>query len=108
MRSESPIIPRSEVHASSLTPASRHPGFVPGIIERYRDRLDEVIEIASPDAVAEMRRIARVHGMLVGPSSGAHLLAARRIMQADPALQTVVTLFPDEGEKYLGEPEFYG
>jgi cysteine synthase A len=83
-------------------------GFVPGIIERYRDRLDEVIEIASPDAVAEMRRIARVHGMLVGPSSGAHLLAARRIMEADPALETVVTLFPDEGEKYLGEPHFYG
>jgi cysteine synthase len=29
-------------------------------------------------------------------------------MARHPELSTVVVLFPDEGEKYLGEPEFYG
>jgi len=38
---------------------------------------------------------------LCGPSSGAHLLAARRIREAHPELRTIVTFFCDEGEKYL-------
>jgi cysteine synthase A len=83
-------------------------GFVPGIYDRYRDFIDEVVAVRSDEAVDEMRRIAREHGMLVGPTSGAHLLVAKRTMAAHPELSTVVVLFPDEGEKYLGEPEFYG
>ena len=83
-------------------------GFVPGIYERHRDFIDEVVEVPSQDAVTEMRRIARDHGMLVGPTSGAHLLVAKRTMAEHPELSTVIVLFPDEGEKYLGEPEFYG
>jgi cysteine synthase len=83
-------------------------GFVPGILARHRDLVDELIEVSSAEAVAEMHRIARHHGMLVGPSSGAHLLAARRLLDDRPELKHVVTLFPDEGEKYLGEPAFYG
>ena len=47
---------------------------------RYRDLVDEVIEVSSAEAVAEMHRIASHHGMLVGPSSGAHWLAARPLL----------------------------
>ncbi len=50
-----------------------------------------------------MRRLAREHGLLCGPSSGAHLVAARRVRERHPDLRTVVTLFCDEGEKYLQE-----
>ena len=50
-----------------------------------------------------MRRLARDHGMFVGPSSGAHLVAAQRLKDAYPQLETVVTIFSDEGEKYLSE-----
>ncbi|HXY71300.1 MAG TPA: cysteine synthase family protein [Actinomycetota bacterium] len=103
---ESPTIERGEVGKHLLEGISD--GFVPAIYERYRAMIDEVVLIPSEDAVHEMRRIARTHGMLVGPSSGAHLLAARRIRDEHPELRTVVALFPDEGEKYLGEPEFYG
>ena len=39
----------------------------------------------------------------MGPSSGAHLVAAQRLKDAYPELQTVVTTFSDEGEKYLSE-----
>jgi cysteine synthase A len=48
-----------------------------------------------------MRELARTHGLFCGPSSGAHLVAARRIRNEYPALETIVTLLCDEGEKYL-------
>jgi cysteine synthase A len=51
----------------------------------------------------EMKRLARSHGLFCGPSSGAHMLAAKRIRQNFPELKTVVTAFCDEGEKYLHE-----
>jgi cysteine synthase A len=103
---ESPTIADGTVGTHLLEGISD--GFVPGIYDRYGDFIDEVVEVESEDAVEEMRRITREHGMLVGPTSGAHLLVAKRTMEAHPELSNVVVLFPDEGEKYLGEPEFYG
>jgi cysteine synthase A len=77
-------------------------GFVPGIIQRHRGDLDDVVAVDSPTAVAEMRRLASEHGIFVGPSSGAHLVAARRLRE-ELGLDTVVTFFCDEGEKYLAD-----
>ena len=76
-------------------------GFVPGIFERHRDLVGDALAVDSADAVAEMRRLARTRGLLCGPSSGAHLVAARRIRERHPELRTVVTILADEGEKYL-------
>jgi cysteine synthase len=73
-------------------------GFVPGIVERHRSELDEIVSIDSAEAVAEMRRLAREHGLFVGPSSGAHLIAARRLRER-AGLEHVVTFFCDEGVK---------
>jgi len=78
-------------------------GFVPSIIERHRDLIDDFVAVSGNDAVAEMKRLARDHGLLVGPSSGAQLLAAKRLRDTRPELHTVVTLFSDEGEKYLAD-----
>jgi len=75
-------------------------GFVPGIIERHKSEIDGFIHIHSEDSVTEMQRIARTYGIFVGPSSGAHLLAAKRLKK-DLSLETVVTFFCDEGEKYM-------
>lgn len=75
-------------------------GFVPGILERHRGELDHVLAVDSPTAVAEMRRLAREHGVFVGPSSGAHLVAARRVRE-ELGVEHVVTFLCDEGEKYL-------
>ena len=77
-------------------------GFVPGIIERHRGEIDGFVHIHSQDSIDEMRRIARTHGLFVGPSSGAHLLAAKKLKE-EHNLQTVVTVFCDEGEKYMGD-----
>ena len=77
-------------------------GFIPGIIERHSKEIDGFIHIHSNDAVAETRRLAREHGIFVGPSSGAHMLAAKQL-KAELGLTTVVTFFCDEGEKYIND-----
>ena len=77
-------------------------GFVPGIYQRHRDIVSRVVDVHSDDAVAEMRRLAREHGMLVGPSSGANMIGARRLLAEKPD-DLVVTIMCDEGEKYLSE-----
>ncbi|HET9818471.1 MAG TPA: cysteine synthase family protein [Rhodanobacteraceae bacterium] len=76
-------------------------GFVPGIFAQHRDLVNDTLGVGSAEAVAEMRKLARTQGLFCGPSSGAHLLAARRIRGQHPELETVVTILDDEGEKYL-------
>ncbi|MGV8922100.1 MAG: PLP-dependent cysteine synthase family protein [Thermomonas sp.] len=78
-------------------------GFVPGIFQRNAGLIDEVTSVSSQQAVDEMKRLAREHGLLCGPSSGAHLLAAKQVRERYPELKTIVTIFCDEGEKYLSE-----
>jgi cysteine synthase A len=78
-------------------------GFVPGIIARHRSEIGDMVSVTSDEAVAEMRRLAREHGIFVGPSSGAHMLAAKRLRSERPDLRTIVTLFCDEGEKYIAD-----
>jgi cysteine synthase A len=76
-------------------------GFIPGIFARHSALVGGTINVSSEDAVEEMRKLARTRGLLCGPSSGAHLLAAQRIRKQYPELKTVVTILDDEGEKYL-------
>ena len=78
-------------------------GFVPGIFQRNAELVNHVLTVSSDDAVAAMRHLASAHGLLCGPSSGAHLIAAKRVREEFPELRTVVTAFCDEGEKYLHE-----
>ncbi len=78
-------------------------GFVPGIFARHRQMVDQTMPVSSTEALDEMHRLARTYGMLVGPSSGAHMLAARRLKSERPELRTIVTLLCDEGEKYFDE-----
>ena len=77
-------------------------GFIPGIVQRHRDEIDGYVDITSEDSITEMRRLARVHGILVGPSSGAHLLAAKQLKEKYQ-VENVVTFFCDEGEKYIND-----
>ncbi|MDN5865698.1 MAG: PLP-dependent cysteine synthase family protein [Gammaproteobacteria bacterium] len=76
-------------------------GFIPGIFERHGALVNETTSVASTEALEVMRELARTKGLFCGPSSGAHLIAARRVRKESPELKTVVTLFCDEGEKYL-------
>jgi cysteine synthase len=78
-------------------------GFVPGIFQRHRDLVDTALTVDSEEAVEEMRRLARKCGLFVGPSSGANLIATRKVRVSYPELQNIVTLFCDEGEKYISD-----
>jgi len=78
-------------------------GFVAGIFARHRALVDEVVPVPSEEAVITMRHLARAHGIFAGPSSGAHLAVAKRFRDSNPEVETVVTVFSDEGEKYLTE-----
>lgn len=98
---ESPTIATGRVGRHHLEGISD--GFVPEIITRHRDEIDELVTVFSDDAIAEIERMAPAHGCFVGPSSGAHLLAAKALRQSRPELETVVTLLCDSGEKYLSE-----
>ena len=72
-------------------------------LARHRAEIDAMVPVDSERAIAEMRRLAREFGMFVGPSSGAHLVAARELRDADPGVENVVTFFCDEGEKYIAD-----
>lgn len=98
---ESPTIATGTVDRHQIEGISD--GFIPEILQRHRNEVDELMVVPSEDAVAEMHRIAAQHGCLVGPSSGAHLLAAKEIQNRRPELKNVVTLFSDAGEKYFSE-----
>jgi cysteine synthase len=76
-------------------------GFVPGIFQRHKGLVDTTLTVDSGEAVSAMRSLAQRHGLFVGPSSGANLIAARKVREAYPQLKPVVTLFCDEGEKYI-------
>jgi cysteine synthase A len=76
-------------------------GFVPGIFQRHKGLVDTTLTVDSGEAVDAMRSLAQGHGLFVGPSSGANLIAARKVREAYSELETIVTLFCDEGEKYI-------
>ena len=64
--------------------------------------VDEVVPVASADAKAMARRLAREEGLFAGTSSGANVAAALRVAERLGPRARVVTLLCDSGLKYLG------
>ena len=74
--------------------------FVPENLDR--SVIDEIVTVATQDAIDASRRAARDSGLLVGVSSGAAIAAARRLAQRpENAGKLIVALCPDGGERYL-------
>ena len=74
---------------------------VPGI---YDPALaDENMEVSTEAAQETAQKLARKEGLLVGPSSGANVVAALRLARTLPAGSLVVTVLCDGGERYLSE-----
>ena len=90
-------------------------GMGPGFVSANLDEslLDDVRTVELPAAEAECRRLAHEEGLLVGQSSGASNLAAKRVaaelrdtgeyVGSEPL---VITVFWDSGERYLSSGTF--
>jgi cysteine synthase A len=70
------------------------------------DLVDEIIPIATDDAEAMARRLAKEEGLFAGTSSGANVLAAIQTGLNLGPKATVATLLVDSGLKYLTTPVF--
>jgi len=71
---------------------------VPGIY--HEEELDEKIPVATEDAYAMVYRLSQEEGVLVGQSSGAAMFATLKVARK-LRTGTLVTVFPDFGDKYL-------
>lgn len=75
-------------------------GFVPPLLRK--DLIDEIVVVDDENAGKTARELARKEGLLVGISSGAAMWAAEVLAQRpENEGKTIVTIFPDSGERYL-------
>ena len=84
-------------------------GIIPGFVAKNYDSdvVDEVISVATADAIATSQELARTEGVNTGISSGAALKAAA-VLAARPenAGKNIVVILPDTGERYLSTALF--
>ena len=73
---------------------------VPGIYDS--DLADQNLVVSTEDAYRMTRRLVAEEGLFVGPSSGAALCAAIDVARGLTE-GVVVTVFPDDGSKYISE-----
>src|SRR5215216_1738812 len=73
----------------------------PGIFDQ--SLVTETLEVATEDALLMTGRLAREEGLLVGPSSGANVVAAWRLAVSLQRPAVVVTVLCDSGERYFDE-----
>lgn len=71
---------------------------VPGIYRQ--EELDDKVSVSTEDAYAMVYRLSQEEGVLVGQSSGAAMFAALKLARKLHR-GTIVTVFPDFGDKYL-------
>lgn len=108
---ESPVLAGGEPGPHKI--AGIGPGFIPGLFDPtllagMRDKtLGEIVAVASEQAMAMARRVAREEGVLVGISSGAAVEAALQIARRPEAEgKLIVVILPSSGERYLSTPLF--
>lgn len=79
-------------------------GFVPDTLDRTM--MDDIYQASDEDAMAMVGLLARTEGLFAGVSSGAALAACRDILQKQPG-QTLVTLLPDSGNRYMSMDDIF-
>lgn len=86
--------PRSEIQGGIIADMLENEGLI-----------DEVVSVSDADAVGMMHRLWREEGVFAGASSGANVLVslkeAKRLSSG-----SVVTVFPDSGNRYLTEEHY--
>ncbi len=80
-------------------------GFVPEILDR--GLIDRIETVSDEEAYQASKLLARREGLLMGISSGAAFVAARRLAAELGPGKRVVTIFPDKGERYFSIEKFF-
>ena len=81
-------------------------GFIPEVLDR--EIYDDVLEVASDDAIDMARQVAYKEGFLPGISAGANIYGAIEVAKKLGKGKKVVTLAPDGGDRYLSTDLFAG
>lgn len=81
------------------------PGFIPSILNT--DIYNEIVQVSDEDALNTTRDLARLEGILVGPSSGAAVWTAINVARRLGPGKRVLCIAPDNGERYLSMPGLF-
>lgn len=80
-------------------------GFVPKTLNT--EIYDEIIQIENEEALDTGREIAKTEGVLVGISSGAAVIAAKKLAERpENKGKVIVAVLPDTGDRYLSTALF--
>ncbi len=94
----------SQVLAGKPAGAHKIQGIGAGFVPKTFDRsvVDEIVPVASQDAIDMKKKLSDDFGLLVGISSGAAVAAAVELgNRPEYAGKTIVAILPDTGERYL-------
>ncbi|MDR1266104.1 MAG: cysteine synthase A [Propionibacteriaceae bacterium] len=102
---ESPLLSQGQAGPHGIQGIGAN--FVPEVLDR--SLVDEVLTVATPEAVAAARQLAAQEGILGGISAGAGVKAALDLAaRPQNAGRLIVAITPDFGERYLSTPLFAG
>ncbi|PUA35972.1 cysteine synthase A [Paenibacillus elgii] len=93
----SPVLSGGEPGPHKLVGTS--PGFVPKILNT--GVYDEIVQVSDEDALRTTQDLARLEGILVGPSAGASVWTGLQIARKLGRGKRVLCIAPDTGERYL-------
>ena len=65
------------------------------------DKVDEIITISTEEAKQRSLRLAKEHGLFVGISAGANVLASEQWIEQNKPDGVVITILCDRGERYF-------
>ena len=94
----------SAVLSTGVAGSHKIQGIGAGFVPKNYDAsvIDEVLPVASADAIATKKQLSEKLGLLVGISSGAAVNAALQLAaRPEFAGKTIVAILPDSGERYL-------